>query len=281
MVRGVLIDLSGTLHVGGKVMPCAVESLKRLRAAGKRVRFLTNTSTKSTSRLWQELLDMGLCESPQDEMEEMLLTSVLATKQYLMKHRKRPLCLMEDVSDFEGSINLSPPHDSVVVGLAPTKLNYENLNQAFRILLNNSKSSAAAPNKLIAIHRGNFLRDADGELSLGPGGFVTALETATSSSSDDTVIMGKPSTEFYQSAMWPDLKPDEICMIGDDVLGDIQGAQKSGIGTTILVRTGKYRTGDESKIETPPTRVCDSIAQAIDFILESEKTNAGKDDPKL
>ncbi|CAJ1934544.1 unnamed protein product [Cylindrotheca closterium] len=275
MIRGVLIDLSGTLHVGGKVIPGAVESLKRLRDSGKRVRFLTNTSTKSTSRLWQEVLDMGLCETTsQGQMEDMLLTSVLATKQYLMKHQKRPLCLMEDVSDFEGSVNLSPPHDCVVVGLAPTKLNYENLNQAFRVLLKNDSKSKGPTNnnKLIAIHRGNFLRDADAELSLGPGGFVTALEAATSSSSDKTVVMGKPSTEFYQSAMWPDFRPDEICMIGDDILGDIQGAQTSGIGTTILVRTGKYRADDETKIETPPTRVCNSIIQAVDFILESEKT---------
>mmetsp|Transcript_2198 Transcript_2198/g.4949 ORF Transcript_2198/g.4949 Transcript_2198/m.4949 type:complete len:276 (-) Transcript_2198:2070-2897(-) len=274
MIRGVLIDLSGTLHVGGKVIPGAVESLKRLRDAGKRVRFLTNTSTKATSRLWQELLDMGFCgESSQGDemmmMEEMLLTSVLATKQYLMKHQRRPFCLMEDVSDFEGSINLSPPHDCVVVGLAPTKLNYENLNQAFRILLNSKSDSP----KLIAIHRGNFLRDTDDELSLGPGGFVTALEAVTSSSTDETVVMGKPSTEFYQSALWPDLKSDEVCMIGDDILGDVQGAQTSGIGTTILVRTGKYRAGDESKVEIPPTRVCDSIVQATDYILESEEAN--------
>ncbi|KAL3936538.1 MAG: hypothetical protein SGBAC_008169 [Bacillariaceae sp.] len=269
MIRGVLIDLSGTLHVGGKVIPGAVESLRRLRASGKRIRFLTNTSTKSTTRLWQELLDMGLCTSPQDKMEDMLLTSVLATKQYLTKHQKRPFCLMEDVSDFEGgSINLSPPHDCVVVGLAPTKLNYENLNQAFRILLNNSKSS----NKLIAIHRANFLRDVDDELSLGPGGFVAALEAVTSSTSNnETVVMGKPSTEFYQSALWADLTANEVCMIGDDILGDVQGGQKSGIGTTILVRTGKYRAGDESKIKNPPTRVCDSIVQAVDYILETEK----------
>lgn len=259
--------MSGTLHVGSKVIPGAVESLQKLREAGMRIRFLTNTSTKSTARLWQGLVDMGICDGSQDEMEEVLLTSVLATKQYLMRHQLKPFCIMEDVSDFEGSVDLSPPHNCVVVGLAPTKLNYEHLNQAFRILLNSSDPKP----KLIAIHRSNFMRDVDGELSLGPGGFVTALEATTSSNSDETVVMGKPSLEFFQSAIWPDLKPEEVCMIGDDVLGDIQGAQKSDIATTILVQTGKYRASDESKITMPPSRVCASIVEAVDFILDSEK----------
>src|SRR6056300_1039983 len=119
MIRGVLIDLSGTLHVGGKVIPGAVESIQKLRDAGKRIRFLTNTSTKSTSRLWQELLDMGFCDDSRDTMEDILLTSVLATKHYLMKHQLRPFCIMEDVSDFESSSSSSPSSSSGNIDLSP------------------------------------------------------------------------------------------------------------------------------------------------------------------
>jgi ribonucleotide monophosphatase NagD (HAD superfamily) len=50
--------------------------------------------------------------------------------------------------------------------------------------------------------------------------------------------------------MWDHIRPDEICMVGDDVVQDIDAAQKAGIGTTLLVQTGKYRTGDETQNET-------------------------------
>lgn len=43
-IRAVLIDLSGTVHIGDDVIPGAVEAIERLRRAGHRVRFLTNTS---------------------------------------------------------------------------------------------------------------------------------------------------------------------------------------------------------------------------------------------
>jgi hypothetical protein len=72
--------------------------------------------------------------------------------------------------------------------------NVSNLNQAYRILLKSPK--------LIAIHRANYMRDVDDELSLGPGGFVTALESAANCTA---CVMGKPSNEFFQSAKWPDI----------------------------------------------------------------------------
>jgi len=37
-IRGVLIDVSGTVHVGDKVIPEAVQALDRLRASGIPVR---------------------------------------------------------------------------------------------------------------------------------------------------------------------------------------------------------------------------------------------------
>lgn len=36
------------------------------------------------------------------------------------------------------------------------------------------------------------------------------------------------------------LRPDEVVMIGDDIVGDVGGAQSAGL-RGILVRTGKYQ----------------------------------------
>ena len=253
-ILGVLIDLSGTVHIGGEAIPGAAQSIQRLRRAGLRVRFLTNTSNKCLASLLAELQKVGI--NLDDDKDE-ILTSVLATKKYLMRHNLHPFCLMEDTSDLEG-ISLSPPHDCVVVGLAPSKFQYSELNKAFRILLNHPK--------LVAVHRANYLRDVDGELSLGPGGFVSALETTANC---QAVVMGKPSKDFFESSLWSDIPPEQTCMIGDDILQDIIGAIEAGIQTTILVRTGKYRQGDEDTGPRSPTKVCNSIVEAVDFILET------------
>lgn len=272
MIRGVLIDLSGTLHVGDTVLPGALQALDRLRRANLRIRFLTNTSAKSSTALRTQLETLGVLKPKQDE-DNPLVTSVLATRHYLLQPPQqedvteknpesshRPLCLMEDTSDLQG-VDLNPPHNCVVVGLAPSQLHYANLNQAFRILLEH-------PDGLIAIHRANYLRDADDKLSLGPGGFVTALETA--SACRPAKVMGKPSAEFFASALWDDIPGSEVCMIGDDVRQDIQGAAQAGIGMRLLVQTGKYREGDQGKVpDGVVTSTVPSIGEAVDYILDS------------
>jgi HAD superfamily hydrolase (TIGR01458 family) len=269
-IHAVLIDLSGTIHIGNEAIPGAQEAIQKLRHHNIKIKFVTNTSTKSTAQLLQQLnnpktLNFGISK-------EELVTSVLATASYVQKHNLHPLCLMEDTSDlFHDSTTENnddgseKQYDSVVVGLAPTQFHYQKLNAAFRILLQH-------PQNLIAIHRGNYYKDpSDHRLSLGPGGFVAALETA--SNCDPAKVMGKPSKAFFESAMvWDDVSPDETCMIGDDVLSDCGGAQNAGMGTTILVQTGKYRPGDEAKLpEHNQSRflVCPSIVEAVEHILQS------------
>jgi ribonucleotide monophosphatase NagD (HAD superfamily) len=101
---------------------------------------------------------------------------------------------------------------------------------------------------------------------LGPCGFCAAFETAANVKA---VVMGKPSKDFFESALWGDIPASETCMIGDDVLQDVQGAHDAGIGTSILVKTGKYRAGDEGKAPKSVV-VRESIVEAIAFILESD-----------
>lgn len=49
---------------------------------------------------------------------------------------------------------------------------------------------------------------------------------------------------------------------------DVAGAQAVGI-RGFLVKTGKYRPGDEKTIEPAPTELCDSFPQAVDIILKN------------
>jgi ribonucleotide monophosphatase NagD (HAD superfamily) len=57
-------------------------------------------------------------------------------------------------------------------------------------------------------------------------------------------------------------------MVGDDAEADVAGALAAGIGSALLVRTGKYRAGDERKVEPPPSDTVEDLAAAAKWILD-------------
>jgi len=145
-----------------------------------------------------------------------------------------PLLLLSDSASTEFPI-LQGEKDSVVIGLS-TSLTYSQLNTAYRILLK-------ASTKLIATHKATHYRASDGELSLGPGVFVDGLEIA---SGKKAVVVGKPSRAFFQTCLHSlGMEAEEVAVIGDDIKNDLGGACEELGMQRWLVKTGKYREGDE------------------------------------
>ena len=61
-------------------------------------------------------------------------------------------------------------------------------------------------------------------------------------------------------------------MIGDDVKDDVNGALNVGY-KSVLVKTGKYRDGDETKIDKSKKDnawIFESVTDAIEAILEND-----------
>ncbi|CAG2120083.1 unnamed protein product, partial [Medioppia subpectinata] len=117
----------------------------------------------------------------------------------------------------------------------------------------------------IAINKSKYYKTSKG-LRLGAGPFVSALEFATGQTAQ---IVGKPNHQFFLQALEPfDCRPEDSVMIGDDVCDDIGGAQSLGMAG-ILVKTGKYRSGDENKINPLPHYVLPSFSEAIDLIIQN------------
>ncbi|KAL7523963.1 hypothetical protein ACHAXR_000380, partial [Thalassiosira sp. AJA248-18] len=209
-----------------------------------KVLFLTNTSKLSSASLLNQLRTIGFDESTIPTQDTIIMTSVGATRRYLLQNNLRPYCLLEDdlleSGDFDGVDIRHDDPNCVLVGLAPSKFNYERLNVAFRLL---SRLKEEEP-RLIAIHRATHYRDSDHQLSLGPGGFISLLEQTTGVTAH---VIGKPSCDFYHAALslvGVD-DPSNAVMVGDDVVGDVKGALDAGLGGAILVKTGKYVDGDE------------------------------------
>ena len=115
----------------------------------------------------------------------------------------------------------------------------------------------------LAINR--TFKDAAGLLSLDTGAFVAALEFA---SGRGPVVLGKPSPDFFLLALAGlNCPAADAVMVGDDAESDVAGALSAGLGAALLVRTGKYRPGDETRFDPAPTALVDDLTAATDCII--------------
>ena len=253
MIRGVLLDLAGVVYEGDHVLPGAVEAVHRLHEAGLPIRFVTNTTTKTQEALAARLAGLGL-EITSDE----LFTPGQAARSWLDAHDASPHLLVHPNLEAEFADIPARPERAVVVGDAGQDFSFENMNRAFRALIDGAAFLALAKNRTF--------KDDDGKLSLDAGAFVTALEY---SSGQQAVVLGKPSPDFFDAALASmDCGPDDAVMVGDDVESDVAGALKAGVARAILVRTGKYRDCDEKRFDPPPTAVAEDLAAAAAWILD-------------
>ena len=129
----------------------------------------------------------------------------------------------------------SVPKDNpncVVIGDAAKHFTYEATNKAFQLLISlkdqeSKMTEIERRSILISMGKNKFYKE-DGELVLDLGAYTTALEYACDLTA---MIIGKPSAEYFLAAiaeMGADLKSTEVLMIGDDIIGDVKGAQDCG-----------------------------------------------------
>ena len=245
-VRGVVLDLDGTVYTGDAAISGAAAAVGKLRSAGLSVRFATNTTRQSRNALVERLRGLGIAAGAED-----LVTAPVAAAAWLRERRIRTVALyVADAgrADFdEFRINERSP-GAVVVGDLGRAWTFDLLNRAFRQLLDGAE--------LLAIQRNRYWMTQDG-LTLDAGPFVAALEYA---SGKQAVTVGKPSAAFFAAAARSlGLPASQLAMVGDDVASDVEGAMAAGL-RGVLVRTGKFRPGD-LQCETAPHAVIGSIAE--------------------
>ena len=249
MIGGILLDLSGVLYIGDNPVAGAVDAVKRLASAGLPVRYITNTTRSTRQMILHRLTRLGF-----NINAENIFTAPIASRQYIETNNLIPFLLIHPNLEPEFS-DLTGEPNAVLVGDAGDRFTYENMNRAFRHLLDGAI--------LLAMGVNRYFSEGD-VLSLDAGPFVHALEYACGTKA---VVLGKPSIEFYSTAVRSlGCNPEDTVMVGDDVEADVIGAMGSGLNG-ILVQTGKFIQGDEKKIKTGALCVAD-ISAAVDYILE-------------
>jgi len=251
-MKSILFDLDGVLYTGENVIDGAAETINWCLDNAIPHLFLTNTTSRPRSALVDKLARFNIKSTNDD-----FLTPPVAAKQWLSKNINGKLALFvpdatrDEFTEFELCAEDSEHGAAaVIIGDLGNAWDFARLNRAFRLLM------ADANTVLIALGMTRYWRAEDG-LRLDAAPFVKALEHA---SGRKAIVLGKPSEAFYTSALDQlGSSADETIMIGDDIRGDIEGAQKAGI-RGVLVRTGKFQPADLEQGITPHDML-DSIAQ--------------------
>uniref|UniRef100_H2YI79 Haloacid dehalogenase-like hydrolase domain-containing protein 2 n=1 Tax=Ciona savignyi TaxID=51511 RepID=H2YI79_CIOSA len=247
-IKAVLVDLSGTLHIGDTAVHGAQDAIAKLRNHRLKIKFVTNTTKESLRSLHSRLQRLGFDIDPDE-----IYSSLTSARRVVEEQHLRPHLMLSDSAreDFDG-VNVVHPN-AVVMGLSPDHFNYDEMNHAMALLMGGAK--------LIAI---NKVRG----MSLGTGAFVAALEYVNV----ESIVIGKPQKIFFFVAalsMGGCGCPLYGCvMIGDDVRDDVGGAIEAGM-MGMLVRSGKYRAGDEMKIGLSSELVVEDVRAAVKVVLAS------------
>lgn len=249
-VRGVLLDLDGTLYVGGEPVPGARDAVERLKDSGIVLRYVTNTTRKPRRWVREHLLSLGFRVE-----EHEIFTPARAAAGKIGGRSCFALADESVLEDLAGVVFTGDHPDYVLVGDLGEDFTYGRLDAAFRCLMEGAE--------LLALQKNRYWRTESG-LSLDAGPFVAALEYA---SGKQAVVVGKPEESFFRIALEDlGLAAHEVAMVGDDAEVDVAGAKQAGL-SGIQVRTGKWRPDAEA---AGADLVLDSIADLPGALEEGE-----------
>ncbi|MFX1503021.1 MAG: HAD-IIA family hydrolase [Promethearchaeota archaeon] len=255
-IKGLLIDIDGTLYFKGSPIPGAIKTVSKLKNADIKLLFLTNTDSKSPKTVLKTLQQYGFSI----KMEE-IFTPIIALKEFLSKNpeKKSYFVTTEEVlKEFEEfpQVTGSEIPEFVVIGDFHDNWDVKRLNVAFQYVLKGTKLLGTQGNK--------YYLDKKGEPVIDTGSFVQMIANAANVLPK---IFGKPSKEyFFQALNKLNLTPNEILVVGDDLESDIQGAINSDI-KGVLVMTGKGQFYDSKTSKIKPFMVIDSFSSISNFFL--------------
>ena len=229
--------------------------MRRLRTDGHRIRFVSNTTTRSRAQIGDQLRAMGI-EVDDDELQ----TTGAVAARVLAGKRVLALTMPGLLDDLEGLQLVGMNVDAVLLGGADEGeetgrvFSYLNLNRAFHEL--------EAGAELYCLHKNRWWQTAEGA-RLDAGAFVAGLEYAADI---EATVLGKPSNAYFAAALDAlNAEAGLTWMVGDDLETDIVGAHKHGM-KTLLVRTGKFRPDDVERSPVQPDGIVSSIAQLPDWL---------------
>ena len=244
-VSAVCLDVDGTLTdgVGGSALPGAVAAVAHLRAALP-VRLVTNTTSLPHASLARHLIGLGLL----DTAESLWTPAAVARRVLPERGHDAGILLVEEAARGDYSwFREDPAGPAVVLATEAHGLRLDDIQPAFRRLLDGAV--------LYALQQNRYFKKGDVLVTdIGPlAAFLTYA------SGREATTLGKPSPLLYNAvAQEVGASRGGIVMVGDDAEFDVSASVALGM-QGVLVKTGKYRPGDEERHQPRPTAVLESV----------------------
>jgi len=232
-LRGFAFDLDGCIWAGPALLPGARELVAALRAAGRGVVFVTNSSRERSDQIAQRLARLGIpAEAPDvlaalDLLGEAIRRRVGAVT--VLPLGTREMCdVLEDAGHRVVDAGDWRRAEVVAVGNDPA-FDFARLRAASRA---------------VAAGAGFFTVNLDARLPVGPDEFDPGCgalaEAVAVAGGSRPVVVGKPHHPIFEMALERlGCRPPEAAMVGDSLATDIAGGRAAGMFTVWLDAAGE------------------------------------------
>lgn len=251
--RGWLLDLDGTVYRGERLLPGAAEAVAALRAAGRRVVFLTNKPLQTRAQYAAKLTRLGIPTDP----AAVVTASLVLARHLAARDPGAPVFvigeppLLDELGAHGLDVRPGPPVRWVVIAFDRT-FDYAKLDRALQAVRGGARLIATNPDRTCPTEAGEIPDCA---------GMIAAVEAVTGRRVE--AVVGKPSPIMVEAALAALGLPAADCvMVGDRLETDIAMGRAAGLAT-VLVLSGVTAAGDPRIAEVGPDAVVASLGDLV------------------
>ena len=252
--RGWLFDLDGTVYRGDGLIPGADAAIAAIRAAGRRVAFLSNKPLETRGEYAAKLTRLGVPAAPDD-----VINSSLVLARYLAERDPgAPVFvigeppMIQEMADHGFEVRPDERVRWVVIAFDRT-FDYAKLNVALQAVKGGARLIATNPDRTCPVEGGEIPDCA---------GMIAAVEAVTDQKVE--TIVGKPSPIILEVALAAlGVPAGEAAIVGDRIETDIVMGRRLGLGT-VLVLSGVTRADDPRIASVAPDHVLQSIRDLVE-----------------
>lgn len=256
-MRCFVLDMDGTVYLGEKPIPGALEFITALKERGIPFRFLTNNSSNRRGVYSARLNRMGFGVD-----DSAVLTSTVATLRYILREHPGKSVYPVGVPGFveevlESGIVIDEDDPDIVLLAFDRTITYEKINRAYNLLKRGKTFIATHPDDLCPTESGF-------DIDIGP--FIRMFEQMTGTTA---TVIGKPNRLMLEmAASEMGCEVDDVIMVGDRLYTDIRMAFDNDV-TSVAVLSGETTLEDIEASDIKPTFVCDTVGDILSALADA------------